>query len=356
MIRKNKVNSIATVSGVDALYYQLSINPNDYIQFHTNSKLDNLHIITTLNATFHRLSENWEKQYTYFEIKDENEKTVGKIGFKNLNTKDGLEFIIIQLSSYYMNVRGIEYTYNMIKEEISLLGLTVGSSKIQRLDLNSFVYGYDFSYLEYYYFSTLIRSNSKFYSGAKDKLTTFYLGKRSNGSSPFMRVYDKWQELKDMDKEKEKTELIKFRFLEEHGIQIEEDKELWNVEFELKRPFLKSYNVNTVEDFLSSANTLHKHIMNRIRLLTRKRSDGEINSNRIKTAPIWNKIDKEYNFMDSNIPLNKIVPKKYKKDIEWIKNRLEEYLLETDDNLTDNELMLILSQKLNEVRKEQRDS
>ena len=355
-IEKKKANRIATIPGVDALYYQLNINFNDYIQFYTNETLNNTGRLTTFYGVFTRLSEDWTKQYTYFELQDGQCRTVAKVGFKNLNTKDNLESIVIQTDSYYMNVHGIEYTYQFVKEQIIQLGLRIISSKIQRLDLNTYVYGYDFSYLEYYYFSTLIRSNSKFYSGAKDKLTTFYLGKRSNGASPFVRIYNKWQELIDQDKEKKKTELIKYKFQEQHGIIIKEEEELWQVEFELKREFLKSYGVNTVEDFLASANTLHGHIMKRVRLLTKKRKDGDKNSDKIKTASVWKKIEKDYNFMDSNAPLEKIKVKQYTKDIDWLQNRLEEYLLETKDTLTDNQILLALSQKLNIVRKEQREN
>jgi hypothetical protein len=352
---KNKANRIATIPGVDALYYQLSVNMNDYIQFYTIESLNSTGRFTTLYAVFTRLSQDWTKQYTYFEMQDGQGRTVAKVGFKNLNTKDNLEPIVIQTDSYYMNVHGVEHTYFMIREQITELGLKVGASKIQRLDLNTYVYAYDFSYLEYYYFSTLIRSNSKYYSGAKDKLTTFYLGKRSNGSSPFMRIYDKWQELKDMDKDKEKTTLIKYKFQEEHGILITEEEELWNVEFELKRELLKSYGVNTVEDFLASANTLHGHIMKRIRLLKKKRIDGDAHTEKIQTATVWNKIEKEYNFMDSNVPLHKLVPIKYSKDIQWLLNRLREYKKEQSDTLTDNAILLLLSQELNQIAKEERE-
>lgn len=351
-LNEKKANRIATIPGVDALYYQLNVTFDDYINFYTNCSLSNIFTF----GNFNRLSQDWNKQYTYFELLGIEGTPIAKIGFKNLNLKDNLEPIIVQMSSYYMNIHGIEESCLQVKKEIELLGLKVNFSKIQRLDLNTYVYGHDFSYLSYYYFSTLIRSNSKYYSGAKDKLTTFYLGKRSVGSSPFMRIYDKWQELKDMDKDVKRQSLIRYKFKKELGIDLDESVPLWNVEFELKREFLKQNGVNTVEDFFRSANTLHNIVMERIRLLRRKRVDGDKNTNRIQTASVWNKIQKDYNFMDSNVPLDKIIPIRYSKDIKWLENRLEEYLKEKTDNITDNELMLRLSNKLNHFRQDEREN
>lgn len=349
--KKKKANRIATVAGVDALYYQLNVTSNDYISFYTNCTLNKLHTF----GRFQRLSQDWTKQYTYFELTGIEGTQIAKIGFKNLNIRDGLESISVQMSSYYMNVHGIEESCKQVKHQIELLGLKVNFSKIQRIDLNTYVYGYDFSYLSYYYFSTLVRSNSKYYSGEKDKLTTFYLGKRSNGNSPFMRIYDKWQELKDMDKAQQRQALIRYKFKKELDLDLTEDIPLWNVEFELKRGFLKLNGINTIEDFLGSANSLHDLIMKRIRLLRRKRVDGDKNTNRIATASVWQKIQDNYNFIDSNVPLNKLIPIRYSKDIKWLENRLEEYLKEQTDSLSDNEIMLRLSNKLNYFRQEERN-
>ena len=104
-----------------------------------------------------------------------------------------------------------------------------------------------------------------------------------------------------------------------------------------------------------SANNLHGHIMKRIRLLKKKRIDGDKNTDRIETATIWKKIEKEYNFMDSNVPLHKLVPIKYSKDIKWLLNRLREYKKEQTDTLTDNAILLLLSQELNQIAKEERE-
>jgi hypothetical protein len=340
--RKQIDNSIATIAGVDALYYHLKINFSHYTQFHNNCFLNN----SSKFGAFTRISENWLKQYTYCELRHpSNNLLIARVGFKNLNTRDNLDSIQVQMDTYYMNTTGILQSYYDVVEQIEALGLQVGKSKISRIDLNSYVYGYDFSYLEYFYFSTLIRSNTKIYNGAKDRLETFYLGSRSSGA-PYMRIYNKWSELMAKDEDQQKQSLIRYKF------HLDMDKPLWNVEFELKREFLKSYKIDTVEDCLQSVNVLHSELMKRIRLMTQKRKVDENHSDRIPTAPIWETIGTNYNFQDSNVPLDKLPAIKYSKDIKWLINRVREYKQVQSDNLTDNAILLLISEELTQIRKE----
>jgi len=352
-IAKISDNKVSTVCGVDALYYHLKINFQHYSTFYKECVSSNIMCL----GAFTRISENWTKQYTYFKLVCPFENvTIARIGFKNLNTRDNLESVSVQMDSYYMNTHGIETSYHTVVEHIESLGLQVGRSKISRADLNTFVYGYDFSYLEYFYFSTLIRSNTKIYSGAKDKLQTFYLGNRTSTGAPFMRIYDKWAELLTQDVDNRKTALINHRFVKENNVYLEQDTPLWNVEFELKREFFKTYSIDTVEDFLCSVNVLHSELMKRIRLMTKKRKIDENHTDRIPTAPVWEMIANNYNFNDSNVPLDKIIPVKYSKDIEWLLNRVEEYKKVQSDTLTDNEILLLISQKLRQLDKEQKEN
>lgn len=341
-------NSIATVAGVDALYYHLKINYTHYTQFYNNCFLNN----TLQFGTFTRISENWLKQYTYCElINPSNNLLMARVGFKNLNTRDNLDSIKVQMDTFYMNTTGVLQSYYDVVEQIEALGLQVGKSKVSRIDLNTYVYGYDFSYLEYFYFSTLVRSNTKIYNGAKDMLETFYLGSRSSGA-PYMRIYNKWSELMAKDEDQKKQSLIRYKFLKQYDMHLDTEKPLWNVEFELKREFLKSYKIDTVEQCLQSVNVLHSELMKRIRLMTQKRKVDENHSDRIPTAPIWETIGNNYNFNDSNVPLDKIVPIKYSKDINWLINRVREFKQVQSDNLTDNEILFLISQELTQIRKE----
>jgi hypothetical protein len=250
-----------------------------------------------------------------------------------------------------MNTTGVLQSYYDVVEQIEALGLQVVKSKVSRIDLNTYVYGYDFSYLEYFYFSTLMRSNTKIYNGAKDRLETFYLGSRSS-SAPYMRIYNKWSELMAKDEDQQKQSLIRYKFLKEYDIHLDMDKPLWNVEFELKREFLKSYKIDTVEECLQSVNVLHSELMKRIRLMTQKRKVDENHSDRIPTAPIWETIGTNYNFQDSNVPLDKLPAIKYSKDINWLINRVREFKQVQSDNLTDNEILFLISQELTQIRKE----
>lgn len=345
---KKVSDNISTICGVDALYYHLKINSQDYTTFYNTCYLSNTLII----SSFIRTSENWQKQYTYFELRHPHDNIIiARIGFKNLNTRDNLDSIIVQMDTFYMNTRGVLQSYYDVVEHIEGLGLQVVKSKISRIDLNTYVYGYDFSYLEYFYFSTLMRSNTKIYNGAKDMLETFYLGSRSS-NAPYMRIYNKWSELMAKDEDQKKQSLIRYKFLKEYDLHLDDQKPLWNVEFELKREFLKSYSIDTVEECLQSVNVLHSELMKRIRLMTKKRKVDENHSDRIPTAPIWETIGTNYNFQDSNIPLDKIVPIKYSKDIKWLINRVREFKQYQSDNLTDNEILLLISQELTQIRKE----
>ena len=341
-------NSIATIAGVDALYYHLRINFQHYTQFYNNSFLIN----ALQFGPFTRISENWLKQYTYCELRNpSNNLLMARIGFKNLNTRDNLDSVQVQMDTYYMNTTGVLQSYYDVVEQIEGLGLQVGKSKVSRIDLNTYIYGYDFSYLEYFYFSTLIRSNTKIYNGAKDRLETFYLGSRSSGA-PYLRIYNKWSELMAKDEDQQKQSLIRYKFLKEYDIHLDIDKPLWNVEFELKREFLKSYKIDTVEQCLQSVNVLHSELMKRIRLMTKKRKLDDRNTDRIPTSPIWETIGTNYNFQDSNVPLDKLPAIKYSKDIKWLINRVREFKQAQSDNLTDNEILLLISQELTQIRKE----
>ena len=72
-----------------------------------------------------------------------------------------------------------------------------------------------------------------------------------------------------------KQSLIRYKFLKQYDIHLDIEKPLWNVEFELKREFLKSYKIDTVEQCLQSVNVLHSELMKRIRLMTKKRKVDE---------------------------------------------------------------------------------
>lgn len=82
--------------------------------------------------------------------------------------------------------------------------------------------------------------------------------------------------------------------------------------------------------------------------MTKKRKVDDKNTDRIPTAPIWETIGDNYNFLDSNVPLDKIPAIKYTKGIDWLTNRFEEYLNSNIENISINEVMLILSKTYNE--------
>jgi hypothetical protein len=345
MSNYQKITDVKSVAGIDALYYQLIINITDYIEFYLNAKENNFSRI----RSFNKLSQDWEKEYTFFQLDDKkNNMTVCQVGFKNLNTNDGKEFVKIQLSSSYFNTFGITESITFVNEKLEEIGLVSYGTKITRIDLNTYVYGYDFSYLEYDYFKTLTRKHSNIY-GESGNVETFELGSRSNTKAPFLRIYNKWLELKQNDKKEVKQAIIQYKFYKKYGVaDLNYDTQLWNVEFELKRDFLKRFEINSVEDCLSSVNTIHNYLMQDIKLMNKKyKTTTRKAKDTMRISPIWNLISKEYNFNNSDYPRNKIKTVKHIKDENWLSNRIEEYL--SENPMTNDPLQLQYIQKLKDV-------
>ena len=149
------------------------------------------------------------------------------------------------------------------------------------------------------------------------------------------------------------SSVIFLKFKEEHNINLDDRLPLWNVEFELKRDLLRTYKIDTLEDLFCCVNSLHTDIMKRMRLLTKKKKKDETNAERIPTAPVWNKIRKEFNYMHSNLPVDKIIPIKYVKDLEWSLNRIEEYWKNNIDNLTPVQYLQAVNDRITKLIQEE---
>ena len=61
------------------------------------------------------------------------------------------------------------------------------------------------------------------------------------------------------------------------------------------------------------------------------------------------KIKKEFNYMHSDLPVDKVVPVKYVKGLDWILNRVEDYWKDNIDNLTPNQLVQAINEKVTEL-------
>lgn len=329
------------LQGIDALYFQVKINYDDYTLFYNNVLLSG-----TLenDDNFSMCSYDYTKQYTFFTYRSEGSSPIQlcRIGFKNLNQKDYLESILIQMDSMALNVYGYKESYSLALDLIRSLGLQPLSTKVSRVDLNTYVTDHDFTYLDFNLFSTKQSKNGKITSSlsSRDKLETFYLGSRDS-KSIHLRIYNKLVELYNMSKSdyslsSNKQMIIDMRFAEKYHTSVDY-KHLWNVEFELKRELLKRYNIDSVDDLFLKINDLHYDICtNHIRLLEREKDI--INNSRIDSSLVWNDITNNYKvFVDEIKPIDKNKLKVYKKDNIWLLNRLNEYLLENP--LADEEMI-----------------
>ena len=191
--------------------------------------------------------------------------------------------------------------------------IVTGYKPITRVDLNMFVQ-MDLSWLTKEMFVTRKRNyqtHSKEIS-SKYKLQTLYIGQ-----SPFkLRLYDKREELKGS----KKSELM-YDYFSRHGLSREED--IFNIEFELHRKYLKTYSIDTIDDMLSHAEKLFRECMNAIRLVDLSTiSENSINSmNRYKadTHPLWSYFSDSYklkDFLAVDTPLTKLKRKRYLYTVE----------------------------------------
>lgn len=345
-IRNPASHSPKLIAGIDALYLHLDIDYGHYTTFYNNILLSGL---LSLEKTFDMTSYDYSGQYVWFKInvfdvfnsKSEGDTpncldlTLCRIGFKNLNQNDNLYSVFVQFDTVYLNMFGYQNTYNKLKEILFSIGLDVIKTKVSRVDLNTYVFGYDFSDMDYSIFLTKLIKNEKIpyktenpnIISKRGRTETFTLGTRKSGNV-FMRIYDKASELRALSYEKSslKESLIYSRFKAKYPNEKFSMKHFWNVEFELDREIIKRYNVETIEDLFIKVNDIHYDIMNnRIRHLSEPKQD--INNSRIETSYIWNLISENYRLFNGDInPIERLNYKIYRKDEEWLKNRFKEFL------------------------------
>ncbi|WP_294962412.1 hypothetical protein [Sulfurimonas sp.] len=233
------------------------------------------------------------------------------VGFKDNLTNRSLNDIQIQFTAVGLYTLGLKallrYVDDIFKE------VTTDYKPITRVDLNMFIQS-DLSWLDKDMFVSRKRKYTTHLKevSSKYRLQTLYIGKE-----PFLlRLYDKKEELKNS----KKSELMYEYFLN-NGFTREDD--IFNLEFELHRKYLKTYNIDTVEDLLGHAEKLFKESMNAIRLVDLSTiSENAVNTaNRYKaeTHPLWQHISDSYklkDFLEVDMPLERLKRKNYSYTIE----------------------------------------
>lgn len=234
-----------------------------------------------------------------------------KVGFKDSKSNQALHNIQIQFISVGIYTLGLRSLLNYVDEIFK--NITTGYKPVTRVDLNMFVQT-DLSWLNKEMF---VSRKRKYTSHLKEicskyKLQTLYIGQ-----SPFkLRLYDKRAELKNSPKRE-----MMYDYFSRHDINREED--IFNIEFECHRKYLKTFSIDTVDDLLGLAEKLFKHSMDSIRLV----SLSTISSNSIDTKnrykadihPLWKYISDSYklkDFLAVDVPLTKLKAKKYLYTVE----------------------------------------
>ncbi len=305
-----------TISGIDTLYFFYETNGN-YISFFNkitstiqNKKID----LETKNIFFENKDIKITINNHLFEYKGVSQgfywfnycKNYFTIGCKDPFTNKNLHNIQVQLNAIGIYTIGLKSVLRLC--DIILNQYTTGYKPITRVDLNIFIQT-DLSWITKDMFVTRKRqyiSHIKEIS-SKYKLQTLYIGK-----DPFMlRIYDKQAELK----KSQKKEIMYTYFLMNN---FDNEKSIYNIEFELHRKFLKTYSIDTIDELLSTAEKLFSECMHSIRLVDlstiSKKSIKSYNRYKAKTHLLWEYICKSYelkDFLQDNKKLLKIKRKEY---------------------------------------------
>ncbi len=318
---KISTNLPFVISGIDTLYFFYESNKNyddffsDVLEQLEDSKkkfeqqevsFENRDLKIYINS--HVLEFNGKAQGFYWFSHIDNYLTVG---FKQADLNGRLHNIQVQLNAIGIYTIGIK---ELLRHTDTIFkSITTGYKPVTRADLNIFVQT-DLSWLNKDMFVSRKRKYTTHTKeiASKHRLETLYIGK-----APFLlRLYDKKEELKNSSK----REMMNAYFL---ANGFKSDDEVFNIEFELHRKYLKSFSIDSVDDLLSHAEKLFKECMNTIRLvdLSSISKNSASSSNRYKANihPLWRHISDSYelkDFLADDKPLLKVARPKYHYTVE----------------------------------------
>lgn len=320
----NKLNT-PFVSGIDALYY-FAQSGGGYDEFYE----DIIEQIELKKQEFSILNYAYHDNDIILTINDIDIKLSGmgrdgfiwlnheffRIGFKDSEKAQNIHNIRVQLNAIGIYTIGIESLVEYVNEKF-LKGALLNERyfPITRIDVNMFVQ-HNFNYLH----KDMILSKKKNHSAnitersSGYELETYYVGKK-----PFLlRIYNKMKELESGSEIKK--ELMHNYFLI-NGLDTRKD--IFNVEFEYHREFLKEYGIDTIQDALSRSKSLFEIGCKLIRLLDISTLTSEqiksSNRKRADTLPVWEYIATNYDnkeFMQITTPLEKIEKLSYRYSLE----------------------------------------
>lgn len=294
------MNELKMIHGIDTLYYYCETNENyddlfldikDQIE-HQKGIFEKKYIDyenNDINISINDIPLNHlGKAEGFYWFKDIN--NFFKIGFKDKEKNKGVNDIRVQLQGIGIYTIGIKSLIEFINKKLLEDNIT-GFNPITRADLNCFVQC-DFSFVTKEMFATRKRKYSTISEiGNATTTQTLYVGK-----DPFkLRLYNKKEELKKSNKKD-----LMYEYFLNQGFDMEQP--LFNIEFEMKREYLKQFNIKTVDDLLKNAVNLFKVAMDEIRLIDISNiTDKDIKNNsksRAKTLPLWEHIKNSYKLDD----------------------------------------------------------
>ncbi len=307
-------------SGIDSLYYHCE-SSLEYDELF----LDIVDQIESQKDSFARSERRYQPNDLLLKIADTSLNYLGfaegyywfrdqheffKIGFKDKFKMRRLHDIRVQLQGKGIYTIGITSIIAYI--DSILEGYTTGLKPMIRADINTFVQ-YDFSFVDRSMFVTRKKNYSTISEiGDANTIQTLYVGK-----PPFMlRLYNKTLEMK-----KSKKEELMREYLANYGFDLEAT--IFNVEFQMHRPHLKAYGIQTVDDLLLNVNNLFHTAMDEIRLIdTVSVSENGIehnNKHRAESLPIWEQIKAQFDskeFLQIQMDLKRIKRIEYLYDYE----------------------------------------
>jgi len=331
---ENKNTKISTnlpnvISGIDTLYYFYESNKlyDDFFikmlqQLEDNKKRFDSQSISyenrDLKITVHNqvFEFNGKSQGFYWFSHLDNYFSVG---FKDTSKNIELHNIQIQLNAIGIYTLGIKTLLRHADDTFQ--NIITGYKPVTRADLNIFVQT-DLSWLSKEMFVSRKRNYTTHSKEvcSKYRLQTLYIGK-----TPFLlRLYDKQEELKNSSKKK-----MMYQYFVDNGFNTED--EIFNIEFELHRTYLRSFEIDSVDDLLAQAQKLFKECMQAIRLIDittiSKNSINSSNRYKADTHPLWQHIRDSYklkDFLADDKPLLKVKRPKYTYTVEQaIKEHVE---------------------------------
>ena len=171
------------------------------------------------------------------------------------NNKDNYP-VFIKIKQAPLWALGVKKAYNNVLFWLKDIFAFPIAEKINRADLCCHTDMIDFARYDYFYFKT--RANKKNTRINGSTINGFEFGVRD--SLIYCRVYDKTLEVSE---HKNKSWFNDIWL--DNGADI---NKVWNVEFELKRDFLREYNIETVSDFLMYSKSIWQYLTNQWIVLT----------------------------------------------------------------------------------------